>query len=156
MLSQLGNQICLALLKSNRLIPFFMLFEEPVQLHRRQTNFFHAQKDIQIGGLGMFFRNLSEIRATLTILWERVGVHVFVPCSCFLSSLYRADDTATVVLTMHSNISCDNDCLQGWAMIWTISRCHLLTCQDLRSCSCMSIQFVNIWDCEQQLIDIDF
>ena len=32
-----------------------------------------------------------------------------VLCSCLLRDLYRVDSTATVVLTMHSNLSCNDD-----------------------------------------------
>ena len=36
-----------------------------------------------------------------------------------------------------------------------IGRCHLLACQDLKSCSYLSPRLVNVWDYVQQLIDMD-
>ena len=58
----------------------------------------------------MPLQRLSQTRVALTILWERVSVCACVPCSCFLESLYRADDTTTIVLTVHSDPFCNDNC----------------------------------------------
>ena len=58
----------------------------------------------------MPLRSLSKTIVVLIILWERVSIYALVPCSCFLEGLYRVDDTATVVLTMHSNLFYNDDC----------------------------------------------
>ena len=36
-------------------------------------------------------------------------MRVRIPRSCFLEGLYRADDTVTIVLTMHSSLSSNDD-----------------------------------------------
>lgn len=72
--------------------------------------FFPAQNDAQMGGPGASFRSLSHTTITLTILWEIMSICARVACLCFLRGLYRTDDTITVVLTMQSSISCNNDC----------------------------------------------
>ena len=41
---------------------------------------------------------------------ESECMYVRIPCSCFLKGLYKVDDTITVVLTMHSDPSCNDDC----------------------------------------------
>ena len=39
-----------------------------------------------------------------------MSVFACVPCSYFLKGLYKVDDIVTIVLTMHSNLSCNDDC----------------------------------------------
>lgn len=71
-----------------------------------------------MGGPGMTLRNLSHTRVTLTILWERVSICARIPYSCFFECLYKVDDTVTVVLIMHSNPLCNDDCSQdNWVII---------------------------------------
>ena len=57
----------------------------------------------------MPLQSLSHTRVTLTILWERVSICAHIPYSCFLEDLYKVDNTATIVLTMHSNPFCNDD-----------------------------------------------
>ena len=72
-------------------------------------DFFPTQKDVRADGLSMPLRSLSQTRVALTILWERMDICVHIPCSCFLRGLYRADGIATIVLTMQSNLPCNDD-----------------------------------------------
>ena len=47
-----------------------------------------------------------------------MSVCACLPCLCLLRGLYRAYDTVTIVLTIHSSLSCDDDYpYGGWAII---------------------------------------
>ena len=43
-------------------------------------------------------------------LWQKMSLCACLPCSCFLRGLYRVDDTVPIVLTIHSSLSCNDDC----------------------------------------------
>ena len=47
---------------------------------------------------------LKSDKNSSSYLWEKVSFLTWVPCSCFLEGLYRADDTTIVVLTRHSDL----------------------------------------------------
>ena len=66
-----------------------------------------------MGDPGTPLRSLSQTIITLTILWERLSICAHVPCSCFLEGLYRAKDTTIIVLIVHSDPPCNDDCPQG-------------------------------------------